>query len=242
MHVLTDLIAKWGALRQSDPSSAKIRSPPGLPLENAPHRKVSILVAEDNAANQMALKRLIEREGCEVTIVANGSEAVNAVAGDEHHFDLVLMDLNMPIMDGKTAIVNIRKTKSKMDLPVIALTASLSGSGLITHDSGFDDIGTKPLSVPAFRRFVEQYVEPNRLRSAAAKHVNKVGADDDIYTGVIVDTILLAEDDVTSSRMMCRLLERAGYKVEVAMNGAIALQCVQDKRFLCILMDCDMTR
>ena len=83
-----------------------------------------LLVAEDNANNQQVARELLEDEGAEVHIAGNGLLAVEAVAAADPPFDVVLMDLQMPVMDGYTATTRIRQDLQQMSLPIVAMTAN----------------------------------------------------------------------------------------------------------------------
>ena len=93
-----------------------------LPLQ-APHTlpNYEILVAEDNATNRKILEVMLRKAGCCVTSVVNGEEALESVKNKK--YDLILMDGDMPVMDGLEATQNIRKTYDKETLPIIAVTA-----------------------------------------------------------------------------------------------------------------------
>jgi signal transduction histidine kinase/CheY-like chemotaxis protein len=85
--------------------------------------EMQLLVAEDNVLNQQVIKEILSRAGAKVAIAANGLEAVTALQSGAH-FDAVLMDINMPVMDGYTATRIIREELGRIDLPIIAVTAS----------------------------------------------------------------------------------------------------------------------
>ena len=87
-----------------------------------------LLLAEDNANNQQVARELLEDEGAEVHIVGNGLQAVNAVARASPTFDAVLMDLQMPEMDGYTATSRIRQDLGRQVLPIVAMTANAMAS------------------------------------------------------------------------------------------------------------------
>ena len=111
---------------------------------------LQVLVAEDNQVNQELLKRVLEKLGHSVGVVANGVEAVRSVATST--WDVVVMDLNMPVMDGVEATRRIRK--AGYDVPIIALTASTLGEDAQrSRDAGMDAFLSKPLN-------------PDRLREA----------------------------------------------------------------------------
>lgn len=86
---------------------------------------LSVLVAEDNFVNQKLIRKLLERRGCCVTIVENGALAVEASRAQK--FDVILMDIHMPTMDGLTATAIIRAEQSceRKQVPIIALTANV---------------------------------------------------------------------------------------------------------------------
>ena len=83
-----------------------------------------LLVVEDNANNQQVARELLVDEGAEVQIAENGLRAVEAVAAADPPFDVVLMDLQMPVMDGYTATTRIRQDLQMLHLPIVAMTAN----------------------------------------------------------------------------------------------------------------------
>ncbi len=117
---------------------------PGEPRAAASRK---ILVAEDNPVNQMVAARLLERRGHRVTLAANGREAVAAVGRER--FDLVLMDVQMPEMDGFEATAAIRhaETGTGRHLPIFALTArAMKGDAEHCRLAGMDGYLPKPVS------------------------------------------------------------------------------------------------
>lgn len=87
-----------------------------------------ILVVEDNPLNQKVAEELLKLEGARVTIAANGQLAVDAVLAGSAIFDVVLMDLQMPVMDGYEATRILRQARSPQQLPIIAMTANAMSS------------------------------------------------------------------------------------------------------------------
>ncbi|MEQ1637123.1 MAG: ATP-binding protein [Methylococcales bacterium] len=109
----------------------------------------NILVAEDYPANQILVKRFLEGFGCQVSMANNGLEALDAI--QQHAYDLVFMDCQMPVMDGYTATGEIRRleaaTAASKRLPVIALTAhALAGDRAKCLAAGMDEWVTKPFT------------------------------------------------------------------------------------------------
>ena len=106
---------------------------------------VRVLMAEDNLINQLVVRTMLEATGLSLTVVDNGQAALDAMAGGG--FDCVLMDINMPVMDGITALEAIRSgAAGDPNLPVIALTAStMAGDRERFLDMGFSDHLGKPV-------------------------------------------------------------------------------------------------
>ena len=105
-----------------------------------------ILVAEDNKINQMIMKELLSSVGIEVTVAGNGIEALELLQGNV--FDLVLMDIQMPEMDGLTATVQIRSDPRFADLPILAMTANVGAEHLAESlAAGMNAHLTKPVDV-----------------------------------------------------------------------------------------------
>ena len=107
-----------------------------------------ILIAEDNLNNQQVVRELLESEGAIITIANNGQEAVDAVATASPGFDVVLMDLQMPVMDGFTATHNIRHVLTKTNLPIVAMTANVMPSDReACFEVGMNDHVGKPFDI-----------------------------------------------------------------------------------------------
>ena len=104
-----------------------------------------VLLAEDNELNQLVMREMLKKIGLEVTIVENGKLALEIL--DKVEFDIVLMDLQMPEMDGMTASRLIRNQARFKDLPIIALTANaMSGDSEKSIEAGMNEHITKPIN------------------------------------------------------------------------------------------------
>lgn len=110
--------------------------------------QLRVLIAEDNSSNQLLISKILEKLNCNFSIANNGKEAVEALAGDGQ-FDLVLMDMHMPVMDGVEATRLIRALPGpEGQIPVIALTADAMGEireKLL--EAGMNDYLSKPVNV-----------------------------------------------------------------------------------------------
>ena len=105
-----------------------------------------VLVAEDNAINQQIVEHLLQRLGITVEFAANGREAVDAVLSDYTRFDAVIMDVQMPVMDGLEATRLIRARVDATQLPIIAMTAhAMEQEKQLCLEAGMNDHVTKPV-------------------------------------------------------------------------------------------------
>ncbi len=113
------------------------------------HFDVRVLVAEDYPANQLVIRQILTTLGCQVDIVNNGSKAIEALSG--HHYDLIFMDCQMPLMDGYETSQQIRRAEAAANddkrIPIIALTANaLQGDREKCLSAGMDDYLSKPFN------------------------------------------------------------------------------------------------
>jgi two-component system, sensor histidine kinase and response regulator len=117
----------------------------------------TVLLVEDNAVNQKVAVRFLERMGCKVRVADNGAEGVRAWG--EGRFDLVLMDLQMPVMDGLAATRRIRELEAGgRATPIVALTANaMTGQLERCLEAGMNDVLTKPLQVTRLKDILERY-------------------------------------------------------------------------------------
>ncbi|BCW90653.1 Sensor histidine kinase RcsC [Alphaproteobacteria bacterium SO-S41] len=124
-------------------------------------RRFDILVAEDHPVNQQLIAALLKREGHRTTIVANGQLAVEAVQA--HSYDLVLMDVQMPVLDGTGATRAIRALDVPAStIPIIAITANALRGDMETYlAAGMNGYVSKPIRIDALRDAMEQAVPPS---------------------------------------------------------------------------------
>jgi signal transduction histidine kinase/ActR/RegA family two-component response regulator len=136
-------------------SPAVALSPAAQRIER-PQRRLRILLAEDNAINQKVAARLLERMGHEVDLADDGRKAVAAV--ERAAYDLVLMDCQMPEMDGFAAARAIRLLDCGRTLPIVAMTANaMAGDRGRCLESGMDDYLAKPISLAKLQAGLEEW-------------------------------------------------------------------------------------
>jgi signal transduction histidine kinase/ActR/RegA family two-component response regulator len=136
--------------------------PTGAPTSALSSQSYRVLLAEDNIVNQRVIARMMEKLGWKVTVVDNGKQAVERSA--EEDFDVILMDIQMPEMDGLTATMAIRSRERQVGghLPIVALTAyAMQGDRERCLIAGMDDYLSKPVRIDDLHLVVERYVRLN---------------------------------------------------------------------------------
>jgi two-component system, sensor histidine kinase and response regulator len=138
-------------------------------LENIQGARV--LLVEDNEINQQVAREILEGAGLNVTVATNGQEAVDAVQADA--YDAVLMDVQMPVMDGYTAAREIRNLKSEIrNVPIIAMTAhAMTGDEQKSFESGMNDHVTKPIDPDKLLASLQKWIKPVAERKPAQNSV-----------------------------------------------------------------------
>ncbi len=127
------------------------------PGETPVTHRARILLVEDNPVNQLVAKGMLSKLGCEVVVSSHGGEALQQL--ERSHFDLVLMDCNMPVMDGYTATRLIRQSRKWPGLPVIALTANaMPEEREHCRRAGMSDYLTKPFHREELIHLLDQWV------------------------------------------------------------------------------------
>ncbi len=129
-----------------------------------------VLLAEDNESNQIVAKTHLERFGLQVIVVANGQQALDLLAVE--HFDVVLMDCQMPVLDGFEACAALRKREALLGthIPVVALTANaMQDDKTRCLAAGMDDYLAKPYTGEAMLTVLERWLPLERRRAPASE-------------------------------------------------------------------------
>tara|TARA_R110002072_G_scaffold1983_5_gene16213 strand:- start:11444 stop:14230 length:2787 start_codon:yes stop_codon:yes gene_type:complete len=188
-----------------------------------------ILVAEDNPVNQRVVSSILKRSDFEVVIVDDGKQALDAFLNDT--FDLVLMDCQMPIMDGLEATRLIRNAEHERvassslpsRIPIVALTANT--------EEGFSD--------KCFEAGMDRFLsKPCRKQPLLETLFDLLGTKSDASETVI--RVLVADDSPINRKVAESVLGRAGYELVMVENGQEAVEAVEAQSFSIVLMDCQM--
>jgi two-component system sensor histidine kinase/response regulator len=177
----------------------------GAALPDAALAGARILLVEDNAFNQQIALEMLEEAGCAVCVAHNGLEAIDLLA--KASFDCVLMDVQMPVMDGLQATRLIRRDARLQGLRVLAMTATATSADRErAMQAGMDDFITKPIQPALLLRTVARWLPP-RPAGAAPKAASPSAA------AAPVRTILAGNPDVIDLAILAKLLSYDQQKV-----------------------------
>ena len=228
--------------RKNTPSAA-----PGARMVKRSAGPARILLVEDNPVNQMVATRMLEKLGYHSDVVANGKEALQAL--ELIPYELVLMDCQMPVMDGFEATRKIRESEEKgirksgdqeirgsgdqgirrsvesqplptPHIPIIAMTAhALHGDRERCLNSGMDDYISKPVKQAVLSAAIQRYLPPGEVR---------------------IQTILIVDDDENIRSICRRVLEENGYTVRAAGDGRKGLELIEESIPDLLLLDLNL--
>ncbi|MFK7740409.1 MAG: response regulator [Planctomycetota bacterium] len=197
------------------------------------HDGKRILVVEDTPVNQRVVCTILQRTGFDVTLADNGLEAVRRCESDE--FDLILMDCQMPVMDGLEATRCIRameleRTASSAlprQVPIIALTANAqAGFDEECIAAGMDHFLSKPCRAASLLEAITLFLEWPERKPTASEPITR--------------RVLVADDDAINRTVAVSVLKRAGYTIDLAENGEQAVAQCREHSYDIVLMDCQM--
>lgn len=198
-----------------------------------------VLVVDDNATNRKIVDTYARSWGMEVVAVASGKEALEQIAGEDT-FDLAILDMHLPDLDGIALAEEIRQHYDVPSLPLIMLTSL-----------GRKDVGKEQA---LFSAFLVKPVKPSQLYEALLQALRDVEpafrppaeqataspSFDSTMGQRLPLRILLAEDNVINQKVALLMLERLGYRADVAANGREVLEALERQPYDVVLMDVQM--
>lgn len=143
-----------------------------------------ILVVDDNSVNRKVAKAILLKAGCKIRSAKNGYEAITAI--QKNNFDIVFMDIQMPEMDGLTAMKKIHTLKLKRTPPIVAMTAySLSEDKAHFISEGFDGYISKPITAEKLLLYIKEQISINIKLDKTEKEITNSSASPDIISSEI---------------------------------------------------------
>lgn len=214
------------AIDRAPPLPTSIVEPGETPVDIDTEIEARILVVDDVQPILSLLENYLTTAGAEVVTAGNGLEALEALAeaAPKAPFDLVLMDIHMPHLDGIETLARMRS--EGYDVPVVALSASaMKDEQLVCQQRGFDGFIAKPFSAEQVLSAVARLLGQKPQAAAPSKR------------SLPDETVLIVEDNEALAELTSRQLASLGFRVEMAHSGAAALDRVKVVAPVAMLVD-----
>ncbi len=196
----------------------------------------SLLVVDDNATNRRILTELAKGWGMEVQAAVSGAEAL-ALLRDGRIFDLAVLDMHMPAMDGAMLAAEIQKLRTLEAMPRVLLS-SLGAREEVSDPSLFSAFLTKPAKPAQLLETLASFFkhEPALTRPVSA-HPFIAAA---VASATRCERVLLAEDNAVNQKVALLMLSKLGFRADVAADGNEAIEAVTRQAYNIVLMDVQM--
>jgi two-component system, sensor histidine kinase and response regulator len=208
-------------------------------------RGMRVLMVDDNATNRRIFTRMLDGFGCQVAAVSSGMEVMPALfrgllTNTPYH--VVLVDMQMPVMDGEETLRAIRREPLTQDIKVVVLTSMGRRNELSrVNEMGCSGYLLKPVKQLQLRETLELVLGNKRSTSRRADSRRRNGRSNGPEPLITRQLhILLAEDNEINQKMTRTLLTRQGHIVDVASNGVQTVEAVKQNRYDLVLMDVQM--
>ena len=201
-------------------------------------RDKSVLIADDNPTNRLIFERFCTAWGMHPHSVEDGAKALVQLMDAAAHdapYDLVMLDMLMPGMDGRQLARAIRANEQLRKTPLILITSYLQRNDKATEEREFDAVLTKPVIQAELHQSIvhtlglEGHTQGRRLNTALPKDIDLSAAH-----------VLLVEDNAVNRRVALGILAKAGIQPDVAEDGQQAVDAIRAKPYDLVLMDCQM--
>jgi two-component system, cell cycle sensor histidine kinase and response regulator CckA len=220
---------------------------PQLPISRAVLQNRRVLFVDDNATNRTILEQQTLAGGMLPESVENGEQGLarlRLAAAMGTPFDVAILDMQMPGMDGWTLARHIKADPTISSVPLMMLTSmSQRGDAKLARTVGFDAYLTKPLRQAHLYDCLSLV-----LNGSSAHQVHTGEAPAPLITRHTVTEaqarcrgrVLVVEDNIVNQKVAAKMLEREGYRVDVAANGQEAVEAVAQIPYVLVFMDCQM--
>jgi signal transduction histidine kinase/CheY-like chemotaxis protein len=195
-----------------------------------------VLVVDDNLTNRKILHLQCEKWGMVTTLAKSPQEALNLLKSGKE-FDLGVLDMQMPDMDGYQLACEIRKLKSSDSLPLILLSSIHKPEGIDFSGKLFSKYLTKPVKQAQLFDAFRQTFSKLEYTKGLEQHLKKIEKKDVPIQPI---RILMAEDNSVNCLLAKKIFAKIGYEIDIAANGKEALEAYQSKKYDLIFMDCQM--
>jgi CheY-like chemotaxis protein/HPt (histidine-containing phosphotransfer) domain-containing protein len=204
-------------------------------------KNLRVLIIDDNATNRMIIGKMLENYGCRTAALANGKDAVEilrsaASVGDP--FRVVLLDMQMPEVDGEQTLRLIKADPLAQDALVIILTSmGERGDAARLESGGCSGYLLKPIKQFHLLDAISLVLGQQRRKSPTHQLITRHTLTENRRSQA---RILLAEDNPINQKLAVTILQKAGYSVDVVDSGEHALEALRQSRYSLVLMDVQM--
>jgi PAS domain S-box-containing protein len=206
-----------------------------------------VLIVDDNATNRRVLQDMIRGWGCTATNAGGAEEAMvllRQMVAESDRFDVILIDLNMPDVDGYDLAEMVRADPGLAQTPMIMLTSSAQrGEAERTGQAGIVAYLTKPVRSVQLRSAMNIALAPRPRTTTPATPEIAVEPVVAVAASKSPDgsaAVLLVEDNVVNQKVFSAMMSSIGYGVDVAENGFDALEALERRHYGAVFMDCQM--
>lgn len=203
-------------------------------------KNVSVLVVDDNKTNRFILNNVLKSWGFNVSEVSTGKDALEHLKNPKNRIDLIVLDHQMPEMDGVQVAYSIRNDLNLKDVKIVMLS---SWGGLLQKDKIALDLAdsvSKPIKQSVLFEVLMKGLRFEKAKTITTENDTKTNSEKRKVVDRSHIKILLVEDNIDNQNLAKKILEKAGFSVEVANNGQIAYEAVKRFSFDLILMDIQM--
>lgn len=200
---------------------------------------IKVLVVEDNKMNMKLFRNLLRLNNFEVIEAEDGEKGI--ILAEEHLPNLILMDIQLPGIDGLTATSIIKKNPKLKHIPIIALTShAMRGDDLKAHQAGCEGYITKPIDTRHFVDNIKGHLQMNdninNIRAGQVKPTNN-NVEEKKFDSQTRYTILIVDDELRNIKLMTAILSTEPYDILQAENGDQALEIINANKIDLILLD-----
>ena len=200
-------------------------------------KDVSVLLVDDNRNNRLFLQRTLQFVGFQVVEAEDGADAISILRKNGKQFNLVILDYRMPLLDGVEVAKTIRNELKLTDIKIVMLCSLGEFSARVQKQLNIAKSITKPVKQSKLSDTLRQVLRPDQAKTEEVKphepNLQSSKPKGDHH-------ILLVEDNVDNQNLAKRILEKAGYLVDIAENGQVAVQKARKFHYDLILMDIQM--